>query len=648
MEKNIVFAFERRNISDIIKRAKQESEVLVICRDSQISKRLLDNGINTKVLNEYRLTEEETIKPIEWMKSWPNKIIENEKNFKELFTYKDISIFWFLESRLYHKRIHELITTIEQIKKILLVENPEKIVIFQNKELFFIISHLHKNVELIKENDKIKKSNTAENSHSGFLTWKLLLLKILRGGIKPTCIDKKTNPILFLTEVGGWRKAYNYFSKKYEYQDVFFHSIIKKLIGKGKFVEVVDFENNPKRLFRSTSINEERAKSFGTQVTPWEKFLTVEIIIKSKNSHKEFKNKWNRIKNSEKFGKLLDYDEIPLYSLLEDDFDKLFNSFKALAAIAMIETAQRIVELKRPSTIVMHDEYGALQLSFIVAAKKSHIPTISLQHGTIYENAFAYTHNEKDINNHNGGSNFPLPNKMYVWSENAKKSLIHSGKFLPSTLIVTGDPKMEFYNEIQKNFDRRSFFERLKIPCKKKVILFATENLPNSEERDLIANTIFESMMEMSDSFLIIKIHPNETDATRYEKIAAKFGIKSYAILNDENIYALIYASDLVIISYSTVGLESMRMSKPVISLNLMEMHNDSIIIKNNLATVVTSTEQLVPTIRKSLYEPDRKKMEISRNFAESDLGKININPVDIIVKDILDSNNTKQEGFEE
>jgi len=600
VEKNLVFVFANENLEGFIKKNNLGNDTLVICNNPEIKENLSKMKLNCKMVNEYRLSENQITKPIKWMKSWPNEIILNNKNFKELFLYKNISIFWYLENRFYHKRIHELITLIEQVKEILSREKPEKVWVIGNRDLYHIVSHLHGQIENFLISNKPIKSGISEKSYSGFLTWKLFLLKIFRGVLLSKMkFRRKNNPILFITEISGGRITYDYISKKYEYQDVYFHNIIKKLKEKDQYIEIIDFENRASRLLNSFSLNKKRIQSFKSPVEPWEKYLTLDIILKSKKVHNKFKNIWSALKKSNEFKKSLNVDGIPIYDLVKDDFEELFNSFKALAAIAMIETSERIIEIKRPSKIVMHDEYGALQLSFLYASKKYKIPTLSIQHGIVYDDAFAYTHTNEDINNDRNELNFILPDKMCVWSENTKKVLINSAKFSPMSLAVTGDPKKDYFKNALKEINREKILKNLNIALDKKIVLFATENLPNSEEKMVMANAVIESMSELSEFFLIIKMHPNEEDESIYQKIAEKFDNTSYLILKDANLYELIHVSDLVIISYSTVGLETMIMSKPVISLNLMGLHDESSMIKNNLVVEIREKNELIPTTLK-------------------------------------------------
>ena len=124
--------------------------------------------------------------------------------------------------------------------------------------------------------------------------------------------------------------------------------------------------------------------------------------------------------------------------------------------------------------------------------------------------------------------------------------------------------------------------------------------------------------------------------------------ISSYVILKDVSLYELFHVCDLVMVSFSTVGLEAMRVLKPVISLNLMGIHNEAIIIKNNFVIEVRMKNELIPAIMKCFENQNNENIQSSKIFAEQELGKIGRNATKMIVQNILDLKNSKKEGFEE
>lgn len=643
MVENLVFLFKDDDFKEFLAKEDFRKNTLLICKNNNTKESLSKNGYNVRTISEYKLSQDQITKPIRWIKSWSNEKILGDLGIKELFSYEGISLFWYLESRFFHKRIHSLIILIEQLKNIVSKENPNKLWIIGDFDSIHILKSLHSNV-YAEEIPKYTKSNISEKSYSGFLLWKLIILKFFRGIIIPKKIKNMINPIIFVTEIGSWRLEYDSSIKKYQYRDVFFHNIIIKLKEMGEPIEIIDFENNPNRLLKSYFINRNRISSLGISIEPWEKFLTFKSILKCRISYKKNKEMWKFLKNTESFQRSLLIDNISIYELLVNDFEELFNSFKTIASVAMIEASKKIIKKKRPSKVIMHDEYGAIQISLLYAAKNEHIPTLSLQHGLIYDDAFAYAHNIEDFNNQKSELNFVIPDKMCVWSENSKNALINSAKFHPDSIIVTGDPKTDTLVKMIDHFNRKKFLQEFNIPADKTIILFATENLPNRKERELVAETVFRTVTKIDGLFLVIKIHPNEFDSTLYQKIIDELNFKSYLILKEVNLYEIIHSSDLVIISYSTVGLEAMRMSKPVIALNLMGLHEESIIIKNNLAIEVKNENDLISSIIECKKSQNKRRIDEAKIFAEQELGKITGNATEKIIKEILELKNKKHE----
>ena len=75
MNENIVFVFTNEDFKDVIKIKNLEKNILAICKNYQIKEKLSKQKIDCKVISDYSLSETKIIKPIEWIKSWPNEIL---------------------------------------------------------------------------------------------------------------------------------------------------------------------------------------------------------------------------------------------------------------------------------------------------------------------------------------------------------------------------------------------------------------------------------------------------------------------------------------------------------------------------------------------------------------------------------------------
>ena len=650
--KELIFVFEQTGAKEFINSvlSTTNKEIVVVCANEEVSQRMSDQGDQWRTLGSYSQTDDANLqKAIEWMRAWPDKPVLNGKSFKELLVYEGVSIFWFLQTRFYLHRIRDLIILIECIKNVLDEEKPGKVWIKGSEEVRYIVSSLHgaDNIAGFEQSEGEKnQSKVSYKSYQGYPTLKLLLLKILRGTFIARIRSRMGTKckILVVTEVSNWRREFDYVLQRHETRDIFFHDIVKKLSSQGYDVAIVDFENRPSRLFKAYAMSKERNASFGAPVKPWEKYVNFEIVMRSKDARNKFASLWNQLRRSDDFQRSLTYGNVSIYELVRKDIGDLLRSLKAYAAVTLIEASKRILEMEKPDVVIMHDEYGALQLSLINAAREKGIPTVSIQHGLVSEEQISYVHEQEHISGERKELLFPIPDKMCVWSERAKQNLTEIAKFPLSVPIITGDPKTDLLPEAIKFFDYEKIMGKLGIPKGKKIIMFATENLPSIDERSIIVKNVFDAIKALPDCHMIVKMHPNETDVLFYERAANEAKFQNYSIIRDFSLYELLYISNLVILSYSTVAVEAMRMKKPVISLDLMHLHSNVSFIKNRKAIVISNSSDLLSAIEMCLANTDKVKeiVEKGKIFAEQELGVMDGKAAERIVKLILDLKSEK------
>jgi UDP-N-acetylglucosamine 2-epimerase len=627
MKKKILLIFENSKIEHTLN-SEANDESLIIAGNEVIKDTITNLGYTCKLIINYSKDPKNDLdKAIQWIKYWPDKPVFNGKSFKDLLVYNELSIYWFLESRFYSYRIQSLIPLIEQVQNMINLENPTEIFIKGNNDIYHIIKKKYGNIiqDIHFMPSEKNYDRTSYKSYSGNRLLKLFALKLLRGFGTFSKKDQATNePILIITEMAYWRPDYDYEEEKIIHKDTIFHEIIKILKDSNLPIKIIDFENKPKRLLKSKFLKNERQKAYGVTVEPWESYITSKIIIKTKKFNHDLDQLWKKIYSSEEFEKSLTYGDIPLYDILKDDIDFLFKSFKSYMSVTFIETAKRILDIIKPSIILMHDEYGTLQLSIIKEAKKRNIPTISIQHGSNTESSVSYIHLKNHVQDETNNLNFPLPQKMCVWSEKSKEDLIRQGNFPDDVPVITGDPKIDFLPNAIKHFNHKNICQKLKIPSEKKIIVFVTQPIPNIQEKEQITNSIFKSIKKLDDTFLLIKVHPNEDNLSFYKDIAKKFKVTNYSIQQFFNLYEILYISDVVINAYSTVGIEAMRMKKPVISLDFLGLHVNDPLIKSGNSIIVNSETQLIPAIKNCFkIENIDKMITDGESFAEKEIGRV-------------------------
>ncbi len=635
-DKDLIFVFEEAGAAELIDSVKKrQNEVVVVCATPDSKDKLSGAEYTCRLLGEYSQDNSEGRNVLSWIQTWPDIPVLEGKSFKELLVYKRISVFWFLQTRLYLHRMQELLVMIERLKLAIAAECPTNVWVTGDPDARYIISVLQGK---LLDGDFASGSSIGYKSYSGLPTLKLLLLKILRGTlVRPGGGGRrKEGKILVISAGTSWRRDFDFESQKYVVRDVFLHAIVGRLSEMGYDVTAIDFENRANRLPSAYFDNVERRKAFGIAVIPWEKYVDWGIITKSRQAAKELNETWKKLQVSKEFADSLVYSGVPLYRLVKSDFEGLFKSLKAFAAVSFIEAADKILEAEKPLAVIMHDEYGAIQMSLINAAKKKGIPTISLQHGMIYSDHLSYVHELSHVQGKNPDTLFPLPDRMCVWSESAKQILLKVGNFPPAVPVVTGDPRVDYLHKARSSFDRKKITRGLGVPDDKKIVMFATDNLQAADEKILVAKSVFRAVKTLPECFLIIKVHPNEEDHVFYHKLAEGMELPETVVVKNVNLYELLYISNVVVVAFSTVGAEALRMGKPVVSLNLTRPH-DVPFIKKNMAEVVRSADAVAASLRKCLDE-EVVGEERRKKFAEEELGAVDGHATDRVIKVVLDA----------
>lgn len=213
--------------------------------------------------------------------------------------------------------------------------------------------------------------------------------------------------------------------------------------------------------------------------------------------------------------------------------------------------------------------------------------------------------------------------------EGRKVSEILVGKGHPTEkIMVTGQPK---YDELKSRYRagecRRKICERYSLDTGKKLVVFASnqmnESVPSQSRVEagqniLRANefrVVYSLPFQLTDIQLIIKPHPNE-DLSAHERLLAEVSHNSVRLaLKPEDTYALVAASDLVIIHRSTVGLDALVLGKPLLVFNLTGEEDLIPYVKYGAAVGVYDRDSFTPSIEAVLKRASglREKLDAGR-----------------------------------
>ncbi len=234
------------------------------------------------------------------------------------------------------------------------------------------------------------------------------------------------------------------------------------------------------------------------------------------------------------------------------------------------------------------DENSPAVRCILDAAKACHIKTIGIQHGNIHDLHPAYMYTATDIRLG------ILCDTTIVWGDYWKDFLINISGYPSDSLVVAGQSRTDIIPVLLR--EQQNLKTRLNLPPGE-IIVFASQLQQDPLLRERAAFDVFESVKNLSDVHLVVKLHPSEvSDPDYYVRIASQVGCENYSIATDTDLYLLIATCRMLITCFSTVGAEAVYFNKPLIILDHLEQDIQGY-IRQKVAFKATNAKELTEVI---------------------------------------------------
>lgn len=489
------------------------------------------------------------------------KILSN-KNIKELFKYKNTSLWWFLYIPIYHCLEQEIIR-IKSGKSTEKKEIKEKMKLVFGSSWFSIKNNLRK--------------------------------KLFR---KTKLKDNKKDKILFLSSSKYWTDISDA-GKKKKKGDFMLDPIVKKSRRQGYSIRCIDVDySNDMNL----NILKEKIKEGWVA---FEHYETKDVKKKAKKAERKINYLWNKIRKNKRFYKHFMYKGHNLWPRILYGIEKLFKTGVVFRYVLMLETAQEIIKKENPKAIVIALETGQYSKALITAAREKAIPSIGVQHGMIYSNNSAYTNKKVSLSNKSIDN--PITSKTAVYGKTTKNLLTSEGSYPPEAVVITGQPRYDSLLESQKNFNKDLFLDKYGLEKNKKIMLVTTQSFSNITDRVNFLRYTLRALKKEKDIQIIIKPKPVE-DESFHSKILAQEKVEAKIMPKTCNIKEVLNACDKLITSYSTTALEAMILKKPVIIINLTGEKDPIPYVESGAAVGAYNPEEIKNAILKAKHNKKTKK----------------------------------------
>jgi len=298
-----------------------------------------------------------------------------------------------------------------------------------------------------------------------------------------------------------------------------------------------------------------------------------------KDKSKKIEVLWNFLKSNGNFREFMTYKSISLWGIFDDRVSEYYFAKKIHEAMQLINTSLRIIELEKPEILISVNDVRNIERAMIFSANSKSIPTLLVQHGVI---------------NNNSTPEYGAASNIAIFGEFTKNILLKRG-ISKKKIVITGNPL--FDKLINFTYNKKEILKKLELNPAKKIIVFASQPLPDLEERKRIFIAVTEVLKTIHDVQIVVKPHPAEMEDF-YKNIDIPNTADSVIITKKVDLYGLLYSCDLLITGFSTTALEAMILNKPVITVNFSGKSDIMPYAKSGAAIGVYKEEDLLNAVR--------------------------------------------------
>lgn len=201
----------------------------------------------------------------------------------------------------------------------------------------------------------------------------------------------------------------------------------------------------------------------------------------------------------------------------------------------------------------------SIEQSSVLAAKARMIPTLAIL----------------DLWGHYRERFTIVPDRIAVIDEIAYREMVALG-FNPQVLRITGNPHFDQHQRLAESFDqgKKRLIDRAVGAQGKLLALYASNAFEESKEGcgfwDLDNLEIISAALKELDDDLVrvvVKLHPRTPNRDKEKIVKLIDSCSDMVLVKEIGTLDLVLASSLVMVAFSTVGIEAIYMSRPCISL---------------------------------------------------------------------------------
>jgi hypothetical protein len=283
------------------------------------------------------------------------------------------------------------------------------------------------------------------------------------------------------------------------------------------------------------------------------------------------------------------------------------------SARAMDEAGAALDALK-PAVALTYAEAGGWGRALMLEARRRSIPTAGLQHGFIYHSWLNYLHELDEMlpdPGNPGDAGFPHPVRTLVFDEYARRHLEQHGRFPPSSLLVTGSPRLDALVRTAASLSSDQVGDARRAAganASSVLVLLVTKY---GQARHVLGG-LAQAISAMAGVQLAIKTHPAETPDAYAAVVKGRTNIR--VLPAAAPLAPLLAASRAIVTVNSTVALDAAVLGIPALVIGLP--NNLSPFVDAGIMAGASTEAEIGPMLERILYD-EQFRLQMERTRAE-------------------------------
>jgi hypothetical protein len=550
--------------------------------------------------------EEVDAAAVRWTKEWGRRPLVDGRSFRDLYSWKGVSLWWFAELFLHHStEATRRVRVIEVAHRLLDAEGPDEVEAHGlPDDEARLVSRTCVARGVLFHGGKTRRPRTRSVADvrrrarwNAVKAWATSAKTALAGPPPP---PRAGAPVaLFLSHAAFWRERAADNGDAPRTYEHYFDRLIPAL-GEDGVLQPFVVAVGPRAAFRR--------RGLGARLSEWLRWHAPGAGYVHVNRYFDAAVARGARAGAERGWRI--WSELAGLPAVDEAFAHRGVSFADLSqadlaatlllqipwAIRSYEEMAAVLAAVRPAVVCLYAESSGWGRAALAACRAAGVPAMAVQHGILYRNYYSYVHEADE-------GDCPRPDRTAVFGEEARALLTEMGHYPPHELVITGSPRLDQLQEAARGWDAGALRASLGVADGERLVVVASRFRGIRRTHQSIGSALGALLraIDALGAVCLIKPHPAEGEED-YARLIRETGARRTRVLPPAtDLLRLLHAADALVTVESLSAVEALVLDKPILVLNAPT--NLRVMVEAGVALAVPVGEDPTDRLHRILFD---------------------------------------------